>query len=346
MKKFKKDALYFIPLGGSEQFGMNLNVYIHDGQLLIVDCGLGFADERFPGIDLLLPDTAFLEKRQKNIAGLIITHAHEDHIGAVARLYNRLKCPIYASPFTAEVLRRKLDEENVRKAEIIVVEPNNTVDIGAFNTKFIPVAHSIPDAVALLIKTPLGQVVHSGDWNLDPSPITGSATDAAAFKAAGKEGVLAYIGDSTNAQVDGTAGSESSVAEGLVSEFKHCEGRIVVTMFSSNIGRVISVARAAQKAGRKVAVIGRSLVRMVEIATQCGYMKDVPDFIDERDIQSQDKDKIVVMMTGSQGEFRAALARASRGDHRNIKLKRATRLYSPRAKFRATTARLMRLKIA
>lgn len=331
MKEFKKDALYFIPLGGSEQFGMNMNAYICNDEILVVDCGIGFADERFPGIEILLPDTAFLEARQKHITGLIVTHAHEDHIGAVARLWKRFKCPVYASPFTAEILIRKFDEEGITNPDIRIVKPMSTVQIGGFKTQFVPVAHSIPDACALIIETPLGRVVHSGDWNLDPNPVTGKPTNPQPFRDAGKAGVLAYIGDSTNAEVDGTAGSESCVADGLASEFKLCEGRIFVTLFSSNIGRVISIARAAQKSGRKVGVVGRSLHRMIEAARSCGYMKGIPDFIDEDDIQYQDKDKIVVIVTGSQGEFRAALARIARGEFREINVQRGdTVIFSAR----------------
>ncbi len=307
-------GLYFIPLGGSEQFGVNLNVYECDGELLAVDCGIGFADERFPGIDLLLPDPAYLEERRKKLKGLIITHAHEDHVGAVAYLWKRLKCPIYTGEFTAAVLREKFKEENI-KAKITVVEGNKAVNIGGFDVQFVPVAHSVPNTMSLIIETSYGRVIHSGDWNLDPDPIVGRPTDPRPFQAAGEKGVLAYIGDSTNAGVKGRAGSESEVETGLAEEFKACKGKIAVTVFSSNIGRVISITRAARDVGRSVCVIGRSLHRMIGCARECGYMNDVPDFIDEEDLGYLENDKVVMIVTGSQGEYRAALAKMARGDH-------------------------------
>ena len=330
-KDFGQD-LYFLPLGGSEQFGVNLNVYMCDGDMLAVDCGIGFADERFPGIDLLLPDPQFLETYRDDLKGMIITHAHEDHIGAVAHLWNRFQCPIYATKFTAEVLKRKLREHGLRKVEINVVEANETFQVGSFEVHPIHVSHSVPESVSLLIRTRYGNVLHSGDWNLDPSPTVGSPSDADAFSAAGREGILAYIGDSTNAEVDGFSGSESDVAIGLAEEFKDCKGKIVVTTFSSNIGRVYSIAKAAQACDRQVAVIGRSLHNMIGCAKECGYLHDVPGFLDEGDIGLIPDDKLVVIATGSQGEYRAALARISRGDHRSFKLNRNdTVIFSSRA---------------
>lgn len=326
------DALYFVPLGGSEQFGVNLNVYVCDGQLLAVDCGIGFADERFPGIDLLLPDPAFLEARKDDLQGLIITHAHEDHIGAVAHLWMRFKCPVYTTRFTAAVLRKKLEEQNIRGAEIVVVEPLETQDIGAFKVQWIPVTHSVPDTASLVIETPHGRVVHSGDWNLDPAPVLGAPIDAAHFKAAGDKGVLAYVGDSTNSEVPGLSGSESDVEKGLEAEFKKCEGRIAVTIFSSNIGRVMSIAKAAAKAERQVGIIGRSLHRMIGCAKECGYMDDIPDFVSEEDLGYLPNDKAVMIVTGSQGEARAALAKIARGDHKSVSLNAGdTVIFSSRA---------------
>lgn len=314
------EALYFTPLGGSEQFGVNLNAYMTQDQILAVDCGLGFADERFPGIDLLLPDPTFLEERQELLEGLIITHAHEDHIGAVARLWERLRCPIYAMPFTAEVLRSKLREAGLKRVRIEVVQENEIVEIGAFKVQFVPVAHSIPDACSLIIETDQGRVVHSGDWNLDPSPVLGPPTDKKQFQEAGKAGVLAYIGDSTNAEVGGRAGSEADVEKGLEKEFRECTGKIAITIFSSNVGRVISIVRAAQKCGRDVGIIGRSLHKMVGAARSCGYMDNVPELLNEEELGYLPDDKVVMIVTGSQGEYRSALARISRGDHRDVSL--------------------------
>lgn len=328
---FSEDGLFFVPLGGSEQFGVNLNVYVCNGEMLAVDCGIGFADDRFPGIDLLLPDPDFLEQHRDELKGIIITHAHEDHIGAMPYIWERLQCPIYASPFTAEVLRRKFEERNLN-VKINIVEPGQEAKIGSYAVQFVAVSHSVPDTCSLIINTAQGQVVHSGDWNLDPAPVTGKPTDAEAFKAAGKAGVLAYIGDSTNSEVNGRSGSEADVAVGLEAEFKKCHGKIAVTTFSSNIGRIISIAKAAEACDRRVAVIGRSLHRMIGCAHDCGLLNDIPDFISEDDLGYLPDDKMVVICTGSQGEYRAALAKIARGDFRGLKFNPGdTVIFSARA---------------
>lgn len=329
---FDDGGLYFIPLGGSEQFGVNLNAYISGGDILAVDCGIGFADERFPGIDLLLPDPAFLEDNLENLKGFIITHAHEDHIGAMAHVWDRLRVPVYASTFTAAVLREKFKEKNLRGVPVKIVRPGDTVQIGAFSVQFVPVAHSVPDACALILETPQGRVVHSGDWNLDPYPVVGKPTDSALFKSAGDKGVLAYIGDSTNAEVPGKAGSETDVEKGLEAVFRECRGRIAITMFSSNVGRVRSIVKAAQACGREVGVLGRSLHRMIGCAAECGYLKGLPGFVAEQDLMAMPADKTVVILTGSQGEYRAALSKIARGEFRGVKLSRGdTVIYSARA---------------
>lgn len=332
--KFKPsaDGFYFIPLGGSEQFGVNLNVYACDGDLLAIDCGLGFADERFPGIDLLLPDPEFLEQNKDRLSGLIITHAHEDHIGAVAYLYDRLECPLYASEFTAEILRLKLNEKGMKHVPITVLKPRKDIKIGNFTINPISVAHSIPDSYSIFVKTKnYGNILHSGDWNLDPDPVIGAQTDPKDFKALKDQGVVAYIGDSTNSEYDKRAGSEGDVAKGLAAEMKNCNGKIIVTIFSSNIARIHSISQAAKNTGRSVGVIGRSLHRMIGAAKKIGYLNDV-EFVDEGDINMIPDENIVIIATGSQGEYRAALARISRGDHRSVRLKpRDTVIFSARA---------------
>jgi ribonuclease J len=331
IKDLDRDALYFIPLGGSEQFGVNLNVYATGGELLAVDCGLGFADEHYPGIDLLLPDPTYLEDNREYLKALIITHAHEDHIGAVAYLWDRLGCPIYASPFAAAVLRQKLEEKPLRKVPIHVIKPMDVVDIGKFKVQFLPVSHSIPESMALVIETKPGRVVHSGDWNLDPKPVINKPTDAALFKSIGDKGVLAYIGDSTNAEVPGRAGSESDVEKGLAAEFKNHKGRIAVTIFSSNIGRIESISRAAQSCGRRVGILGRSLHRMIAAARETGYLKNIPDFVQEEDFDQIADGQLVVIVTGSQGEYRSALAKIARGDFQGFTLdKKDTVIFSAR----------------
>ncbi len=315
------DDLIFIPLGGAEQFGANLNVYAYQDQMLVVDMGIGFADEYYPGVDILLPNPVYLEENKKKIVGLIITHAHEDHIGAVAHLWPRLKCPIFCTEFTGKILQKKLAENpDCKGARVRIVKQHDGITIGPFKTTFIPVTHSVPEASALTIETDLGQIVHSGDWNLDPRPVLGKPIKPDTFKAIGDKGVLAYIGDSTNAGVNGYSGSETDVMNGLTEVFKECEQRIVVTMFASNIGRVRSICKAAQANDRHVAVIGRSLHRMIGAATECGFMDDIKDMIDENDINLIPRDKLVIIATGSQGEARAQIARIARGDQRNIKL--------------------------
>lgn len=325
MKDLNLDSkeLYFLPLGGSEQFGVNFNLYAHKGQWLAIDFGIGFADERYPGIDILLPDPQFLEDRRDDLAGLVVTHAHEDHVGALPYLWPRLKCPIWCTPFTASVLRRKFSESlECRDAVITEVQAGDKVKAGPFTMHFVHVAHSIPDTVAVVVETKAGRILHSGDWNLDPSPVINGPTDEKSIKEFGDKGIMAYIGDSTNAGVPGRSGSESDVEKGLTALFGEIEGRIAVTMFASNIGRLRSICRAARAHGRHVALVGRSLHSMSASARDCGYLGDVPPFLDFEDIDDLPPEKIVLAVTGSQGEARAALARIARGDYEGIKFRR------------------------
>lgn len=326
-------GFHFIPLGGSEEFGVNFNLYACDGKWMIFDCGIGFADQRFPGVDILLPDPSFIEDYQDDIVGMVITHAHEDHVGAVPYLWPRLRCPIYCTKFTAAVLRAKFNEyPNCKDAKIIVIDTEHELELDPFKFKFIHVAHSIPQAVSTVIETSYGRVVHSGDWNLDPTPVIDKPTDEAAFRAAGDKGILAYIGDSTNAPQLGRAGTESDVVQGLEQVFRDAPGRLLVTIFASNIGRVQSICRAAQKTGRSVCLLGRSLHRMVASARDCGYLRDLPEFVNEADLFMLPADQILFIVTGSQGETQAALARIARGDWREIKLgKGDTAVFSSKA---------------
>ncbi|MAH06182.1 MAG: MBL fold hydrolase [Alphaproteobacteria bacterium] len=315
--------LYFLPLGGSEEFGINLNLYAYKGKWLAIDIGIGFASHRYPGVDILVPDVRFIEERKDNLVGLVVTHAHEDHIGAVAHLWTRLGCPIYCTPFTAKVLENKFEDLQVEGYDIRLVQTNGKQhDIGPFNLEFAEVSHSIPQTAAVLIRTPVGNIVHSADWNMDPQPVIGNGTQEGPFKKLGDEGVLAYIGDSTNAQYDGRAGSESAVEDGLKNAFAAQKGRIIITQFASNIGRMQSVLRAAQACGRSVCVLGRSLLKMNEAARSVGYLKDLPAFVSEERAEHIPSDQIVYVVTGSQGESRAALARIARGDHPALDLRR------------------------
>jgi len=319
--KLDPEELYFIPLGGSEQFGVNFNLYHYGGSWLAIDCGIGFAGHRYPGIDIFLPDIKFIEERRDDLEALIVTHAHEDHVGAIPYLWPRLRCPIYCTEFTAAVLLAKFEEApDCATAEVNIIKPGDTLDLGPFKTSFIHIAHSIPNNISVVVETPVGKVLHSGDWNLDPTPVIGEPTDIKSFKAVGKEGVLAYVGDSTNSGKEGRSGSEADVEVGMKAVFEECTGRISVTLFSSNISRIQSIVRAAESVGRSVCVMGRSLLRMVDSAKNCGMLRDIPNFISEEEVLNIPDDKIVLLMTGSQGEYMAMLARVARGDHREISL--------------------------
>jgi ribonuclease J len=307
----------FVPLGGTGEIGMNFNLYGCDEAWLAVDCGMGFAGPESPEAELLLPDPAFIAARREALRGLVITHAHEDHIGGVARLWPQLRCPIYATPFTAAVLRRKLNEAGLgREAKIHIVKPGGAFELAPFALQFIRMAHSTPEAQALAITTKYGTVLHTGDWKFDPHPVVGAVTDEAALRALGDKGVLAMVSDSTNAMVDGHSGSELDVKKSLKALIGDMPGRIAVTCFASNIARVASVIEAAQAAGRHVALVGRSLGNYVNAAQEAGYLKDAPDFVPEEDLGTIPDDHLLMLATGSQGEPRSAMARIASDTHR------------------------------
>jgi len=312
----------FIPLGGCGEFGVNLNLFGYQDQWLMVDLGMGFADDNLPGIEIILPDTKFIEERKKNLVGIVITHAHEDHIGAIPYLWTRLKAPIYATPFTAEVIRMKMKEAGLLEQLILHEIPlGGSRKLGPFEVQLVNVAHSIPEPNLLVIKTPVGNIVHTGDWKFDDAPVEGSTTDIAAIKKIGQEGVLALLGDSTNATTPGRSGSEGTLQESLKKIFlRYPNRRIVVTCFASNIARLKSVAVAAHGAGRVMGLAGRSFWRMNEAARRTGYLKNIPAFLNERDSTMVDPGQIVIMATGSQGEPRAAMARLATGEHPQLDL--------------------------
>lgn len=329
-----RDGILFLPLGGCGQFGANFTLYGHDGSWIIVDCGMAFADERLPGVDIILPDPALIADQKEKIKGLFVTHAHEDHIGAIAWLWPRLRCPIYATPFTAALLRRKFDEHSFKGGGpvITVVDDDKTIRADGWSVTYIPVAHSIPEGNALCIETSAGRIVHTGDWCLDPNPILGVRTSPDAFRALGDKGVMAYVGDSTNAEVRGASLSEQDVEAGLIEVFRTAPRKIAITMFASNIGRVISIHRAARAAGRQVGLIGRSLVTMVECARETGHIDQGMRFLSADDAADLPDSKVVLIVTGSQGEARAALSRIARGMHPAAKLKPDdTMVFSSRA---------------
>ncbi len=319
--EFDPAALYFVPLGGSGEIGLNLNLYGHAGKWLMVDLGVSFGDETTPGVDIILPDTAFIEERVEDLAGLVLTHAHEDHLGAVPYLWEDLRCPVYATAFTATFLRHKLREKGLeKKVQIIEVPLSGRFKIGPFDLEFITVTHSIPEPNALVIRTPAGTVLHSGDWKLDPDPVIGPTSDEATLKALGEQGVDVMVCDSTNALVPGVSGSEAAVRDSLRQLFSRYDQRIAVTCFASNVARLHSIALAAQANDRHVALVGRSLWRMDEVARANGYLTDLPPFVTERDAGFLPREKVVLVCTGSQGEPRAALARIAGGDHPEVVL--------------------------
>lgn len=324
-------SLCYLPLGGVQEFGANISLYAVAGQWLVVDCGMGFTENAVPGVDIYVPDPAFLKARRDQIAGLVITHAHEDHVGAVEHMWPHLQVPIWATRFTAAFLRRKLAEQPwSRTVEINILEPGKKVEIGPFALTPIPVTHSVPDTVMLVIDTPEGRVLHTGDWKLDPAPEIGRPTDVEALRALGDGNLLALVGDSTNAVMPGVPGSEADVAAGFRQIFAERRGRIAVACFSSNVARMKSAALAARSAGRHIALAGRSLWRCHDAARECGLLEGL-DFLKENEAADIHPDELVVVCTGSQGEPRAALTRIADQTHPNIQLERGdTVIFSAR----------------
>jgi ribonuclease J len=333
----RPDELTFAPLGGVGEIGMNLSIYglgnRHQRSWLAVDLGVSFGDEEhLPGIDLIMPDIGFLEKERKNLVGLVLTHAHEDHFGAIIDLWPRLRCPIYATKFSAALFEAKCAaERNPPEIPVTVVRSGGRVDLGPFSVEFIPVAHSIPESHALAIRTDVGTVLHTGDWKIDPTPVTGAPTDERRLRELGDQGVLALIGDSTNAVRDGRSPSETEVAKTIAELVKAAKGRVAVTTFASNVGRLRAVADAAREAGREVVVVGRAMERVVQVARETGHLDGVQNFRSTEVYGHLPADKVLALCTGSQGEPRAALARIARDDHPQITLNKGdTVIFSSR----------------
>lgn len=318
----RADELLFLPLGGSGEIGMNLNLYGHAGKWLMVDLGMTFADERLPGIDLVLPDPTFIEAHREDLVGLVLTHAHEDHIGAVPYLWPRLRCPIYATPFTAALVRRKFQEAGIDDVPMHVLPMNGRVELPPFACELVTLTHSIPEPNAVAITTGLGTVLHTGDWKIDPDPLIGAATDHAKLDALGTAGVLAMICDSTNVFSPGHSGSEAEVRASLIDLVKGLKGRVAVTGFASNVARIASVGEAARAAGRHLVLVGRSMLRVVEAAKETGYLTDLPPTLSDDEAGYLPADKVLYLCTGSQGEPRGAMARIARGEHRHVVLGR------------------------
>ncbi|HEY6982839.1 ribonuclease J [Reyranella sp.] len=326
------DELLFLPLGGAGEIGMNLNLYGHAGKWLMVDLGIAFGDDSTPGIEVVMPDPAFIEERRDDLVGIVLTHAHEDHLGAVPDLWPRLRAPVYASPFAASVLRRKLAEAGLTDAvPITEIALGARFTVAPFELEMITMTHSIPEPNALAIRTKFGTVFHTGDWKIDPEPLLGEVTDEATLKRIGEEGALAMVCDSTNVFVEGEAGSEAMVRANLEKLVKPRKCRVAVTCFASNLARVESIAKAAVAAGRHPVLAGRAVQRMVEAAQECGYLLDFPECVAEREAGYLPRDKVLYICTGSQGEPRAAMAKIASGEHRDVVLESGdTAIFSSR----------------
>ena len=323
--KKNKDEFVFLPLGGSGEIGMNLNLFgfgpAHKRQWIIIDIGVTFGNAQTPGIDIIMPDIAFLEEGNGELLGIVLTHAHEDHMGALARLWPRLKCPVYATPFTMFLVRDRLAEVGLLgEVELNPIELKSRFNIGPFDLEMITLTHSIPEPNAVAIRTPAGLVLHTGDWKIDADPQIGEPVDAAALKALGDEGILAMICDSTNVFSPGFAGSEAGVRTELTKLISEYDGRgVAVASFASNVARLESVMMAARENNRSVCLVGRSMHRMVGAAKAIGLLDGVGGLLEETEAMNMPQGNVLYLCTGSQGEPRAALSRIAAGDHRNIK---------------------------
>jgi ribonuclease J len=310
------EELLFLALGGSGEIGMNLNLYGCRGKWLMIDLGVTFADPASPGVELIMPDTAFIEERQKDLLGIVLTHGHEDHIGAVPYLAADLGVPLYATPFTAGLLRGKLAEENLEEqVELNVIEVEVPFTLGEFTLRYVPLAHSIPEGNALLIETPFGRIFHTGDWKLDEKPLIGVPATETELSEIGDAGVLALVCDSTNVFNAEASGSEASVKEDLLRSVGDARGRVVVTTFASNAARLQTLGEVARETGRSLCIAGRSLERITSVAKSCGYLADFPALVDFDEIMALPPREAMIIATGGQGETRAALARMAFDQH-------------------------------
>jgi ribonuclease J len=309
--------LLFLALGGSGEIGMNVNLYGCDGKWVMVDLGITFADPAYPGVDLILPDLAFIEERKKDLLGIVLTHGHEDHIGAIPYLAADLGVPLYATPFTAGLIAGKLEEEGLLKqVKVNIVDLGGDFQLGPFGFRYIPLAHSIPEGNALLIDTPYGTIFHTGDWKLDDAPQLGDPATAAQLSAIGDEGILALVCDSTNVFNEEASGSEATVREGLDRVIGEAEGRVLVTTFASNAARLKTLGQVARDTNRTVCVAGRSLDRIIRVAKSVGYLTDFPETVDFETAMNLPRRDVMIIATGGQGESRAALARIAFDSHK------------------------------
>lgn len=315
-----KDDLLFVPLGGCNEIGMNLNLYHYKGKWLMIDLGIGFADEYLPGIEVVLPNVDFIQQIHKDIIGLVITHAHEDHLGGVPYLWDEVNLPLYATPFTAALLKYKMADEGLSgRVKITEIPPGGAIDLDPFRLELVDLTHSIPEMQAIAIKTDRGTIIHTGDWKLDPTPMLGPVSDEAALRKYGDEGVLALVCDSTNVFVEGESGSEQGVRTQLTETIARLKKGVIVTTFASNIARVESVVRAGHEAGRKIALVGRSLHRVTAAAQDSGYLTDI-EFLSDKEAAKLPPEEVMILCTGCQGESRAALSKLIQGQHPYLRL--------------------------
>ena len=318
-----KDELLFCPLGGSGEIGMNMNLFAYgkpgEHKWIMVDIGVTFADDTLPGIDLIYPDPGFIVDKKEDLLGIILTHAHEDHIGAIAHLWPQLKCKIFATPFTAVLIKEKFKEKKIDVTSYLqIVQLNGTVNLNPFKIEYITLTHSILEPNGLRIETPAGVILHTGDWKIDPNPLIGEKINSNRLKEIGKEGVLAMICDSTNVFNMGKAGSEQDVRKSMLNIMSTLKKRIVVASFASNVARMETAFYCAEKTGRQISLVGRSMHRIFKAARQCGYLKNVIEPIDAREAKKISREKIVYLCTGSQGEPMAALMRISSNTHPDV----------------------------
>jgi ribonuclease J len=310
------EELLFLALGGSGEIGMNVNLYGCRGKWLMADLGLTFADADYPGVDLILPDLEFIEQRMKDLVGIVLTHGHEDHIGALPYMAADLKVPLYATPFTAGLIAGKLEEEGLTgQVSLRIIERGGSIELDPFRVTYVPLAHSIPEGNGLLIETPFGKIFHTGDWKIDDTPVLGHPSSAETLSAIGDEGVLALVCDSTNVFQDTASGSEAGVHQGLLDQVLRARGRVLITTFASNAARLETIGRVAIETGRQVCVAGRSLDRIIKVAKATGYLRDFPEPVRFDEAMRLPRKDLLVIATGGQGEPRAALGRIAFGNH-------------------------------
>ncbi|MHA1545026.1 MAG: ribonuclease J [Alphaproteobacteria bacterium] len=325
MARKSASELVYLPLGGAGEIGMNLYLYgtgpASDREWIMVDLGIGFSGDTYPGVDVVVPDLSFIEAQRDRLGGIVLTHAHEDHLGALADLWRRLRVPVYATPFTAEMLKSKLENAGLLdEVEVNVLPLDARFKLGSFDLEFVSVAHSIPEPSALIIRTKEGTVLHTGDWKIDAAPVIGAPSDMGPFTRLGEEGCDAMVCDSTNVFRDGASATETEIADSLTKIIKGAKQRVAVTTFSSNVGRILSLARAGQRAGREIVVVGRALHRVIGAARATGYLADAGQFLSEQAFGDIARKKVLIMVTGSQGEPRAALSRIAASNHPNVVL--------------------------